>query len=294
MAGCICVNGRLCEPARAVVSALDAGFLLGDGLFESLRATGESPYLLERHLQRLLGEATRLEFANLPPADEIGTQVRRTLRRAALPEAYVRITVTRGVGGVGLAPPRGAPTLVVAALPLPPLAPARSGIAVELLRGAHRRRAAAKSTSWQFAVAARRRVQACGADEGLYVSARGNVLEGVSSNVFAVVDDLLLTPPSRHCLPGITRARVLELACAHGVATVEAPLPLELLMEAQEVFVTNAVQGLRALATVAGAALDRQGAAGVFATLHGLYARDRMGAPVAGRRLGAGAPGAGG
>jgi branched-chain amino acid aminotransferase len=274
-AGCVCVNGRLCEPEEAYVSALDAGFLLGDGLFESLRATAGEPYLLERHLRRLLQAAARLEFACLPSADEIRSQVLRTLRRAALPEAYLRITVTRGTGGLGLAPPGGPPTVVIAALPAPSLTPAGGAIAAALLPRARGPRTAAKSTSWQSSVVSRRRAQASGADEGLYVSARGNVLEGVSSNVFAVMDGRLMTPPVGHCLPGVTRARVLELARAHGLAALEAPLSVEVLMNAQEAFVTNAVQGLRALASVDGASLPRQGASGVLATLHRLHARDR-------------------
>lgn len=279
-AGCICVNGRLREPARATVSALDAGFLLGDGLFESLRATDGVPYLLERHLRRLYAAAAAVEFSGMPSPETIAEQVLRTLRRAALPDAYVRVTVTRGAGGVGLAPPGGVPTVVVAALPAQPLAPAGSGIAAALLRERRGRRAAAKSTSWQPAVVARRHVEGCGADEGLYVSAGGNVLEGVASNVFAVIDDgRLFTPPVRHCLPGITRGRLLELARAHGLEVREVPLPLDALMRAREVFVTNAVQGLRAVATVAGAAIGRRGVGGVggvFENLHHLYALDRV------------------
>jgi branched-chain amino acid aminotransferase len=278
-AGCICVNGRLCEPGQAVVSALDAGFLLGDGLFESLRAGGGAPYLLERHLRRLFAAAAALEFANMPSPEAVAEQVLRTLRRAALPEAYVRVTVTRGIGGVGLTPPEGTPTVVIAALPTRPLAAADSAVAAVLLRGRRERRVAAKSTSWQPAVVARRRVEGCGADEGLYVSASGNVLEGVASNVFVVEGNRLLTPPARHCLPGITRGRVLELARAHGLQAVEAPLPLEALMRAQDVFVTNAVQGLRALHTVSGSAIARQGPGGVFGTLHRLYALDRSRTP---------------
>jgi len=206
---------------------------------------------------------------------------------AALSEAYVRITVTRGPDGAALAPAAGGPTVVIAALPVEPLGPAGDAIAAELLRGARGRRAAAKSTSWQPAEAARRLVRSRGAEEGLYVSARGRVLEGVCTNVFAVVEDRLLTPPAHRCLPGITRGRVLELARAHGVDVVEAPLALETLRSAQEAFVTNAVRGLRALAAIDGEALARQGPEGVFATLHRLYARDRAGAPTDDR---AGAP----
>jgi branched-chain amino acid aminotransferase len=278
-AGCICVNGRLCAPAQAAVSALDAGFLLGDGLFESLRATDGVPHLLERHLQRLCAAAAELEFANLPSADALAEQVHRTLRRAALPDAYVRVTVTRGTGGVGLAPPGDAPTVVIAVLPALPLAPVDSGIVATVLWRQRPRRAAAKSTSWQPSVLARRRVEGCGADEGIYVSASGHVLEGVASNVFVVADGRLLTPPARECLPGITRARVLELAGTHGLPTLQAPLELDALMRADEVFVTNAVQGLRAVDAVSGTAIGREGPEGVFHALHCLYELDRAGVP---------------
>jgi branched-chain amino acid aminotransferase len=304
--GCVSVNGRLCEPAEAAVSAFDAGFLLGDGLFESLRATDGVPYLLERHLRRLCAAAAALEFAHVPSPEALAEQVLRTVRRAALPHAYVRVTVTRGTGGVGLAPPAGAPTVVVAVLPAQPLAEAGSVIAATLLwcgrepqpgdarlgfelTGRPRpedthlstspwRAVAAKSTSWQPAVLARRRVEALGADEGLYVAADGHVLEGVSSNVFAVAGGRLLTPPASQCLPGVTRARVIELARDHGAPVLEAPLGLDALREAEEVFVTNAVLGLRAVASVSGAAVGVPRPDGLFETLHRLYALDRAGA----------------
>jgi branched-chain amino acid aminotransferase len=276
--GCICVNGRLFEPEQATVSVLDAGFLLGDGLFESLRATAGIPHLLDRHLQRLLSAAAELGFAHMPSLEQMEQEALRTIQRAALPEAYVRVTVTRGTGGVGLAPPMGSPTVVVAVLPTAPLTRAKDGIEATLLWGQRDRRASAKSTSWQPAVLARRRVEDARADEGIYVAASGNVLEGVASNVFAVEGERLLTPCVSECLPGITRGRVLELARDHGVDVLDdAPLPVDALMEADEVFVTNAVQGLRAVRTVSGAAIGGRGFGGLFGSLHRLYEQDRVG-----------------
>lgn len=276
--GCVCVNGRFFEPEQAAVSVLDAGFLLGDGLFESLRATDGVPYLLDRHLLRLFSAAAELEFANMPSGDAVAEQVLQTLDRAALVDAYVRVTITRGTGGVGLAPPKGSPTVVVAVLPTRPLTRAERGIEATLLWQQRDLRVSAKSTSWQPAVLARRRVEGCGADEGLYVSASGHVLEGVASNVFVVASERLLTPPVCECLPGITRAKVLELAWEHGLTVLEAPLELDALMRADEVFVTNAVQGLRMVAAVSGTAIGLQSSGRVFDTLHRLYELDRVGA----------------
>jgi branched-subunit amino acid aminotransferase/4-amino-4-deoxychorismate lyase len=301
-AGCVCVDGRFFAPGEATVSVLDAGFLLGDGLFESLRATAGVPYLLDRHLLRLRSAAATLEFADLPSTDTLRAQVHETLRRARIADAYVRVTVTRGVGAVGLAaPPASAPTVVIAVLPAPARIPAEEGIAASLLEAHAGERPTVKSTSWQLAVLDRRRVQRLGAEEGIYVSsgdhaldgdhlldgdhslACDHVLEGVSSNVFAVVGERLLTPPASVCLPGITRARVLELASDAGVTALEAPLELDTLRRAEEIFVTNAVQGLRRVGTLAGAAVGRGTAEGVFTTLRDRYEQDRLGAALAAR-----------
>jgi branched-subunit amino acid aminotransferase/4-amino-4-deoxychorismate lyase len=201
--------------------------------------------------------------------------VRLTLDRAALADAYVRVTVTRGRGATALAPPVGPPTVVIAALPAPVRMSAEEGIAVTLLGPPSEAHAKAKSTSRQQAVLARRRVEERGAGEGLYVSQDDHVLEGVSSNVFAVRDRRLLTPPPEHCMPGITRGRLLELAGDAGLATFEGRLELGALLGAEEVFVTNAVQGLRRVTAINGTQVGAASADGVFATLLSLYDSDR-------------------
>jgi branched-subunit amino acid aminotransferase/4-amino-4-deoxychorismate lyase len=272
-AGCISVDGRLFDPREATVSALDAGFLLGDGLFESLRACEGVPYLLDRHLARLLAAARELEFERMPSAEALAQQVHLTLDRAALADAYLRVTVTRGSGATALAAPASAPTVVIAALPAPPRAV--GGIEATLLGPPSELGAKAKSTSRQQAVLARRQVEKRGAGEGLYVSGDDHVLEGVSSNLFVVSDGRLLTPPAEHCLPGITRGRVLELARDGGIARVETPLESGEVRDAEEVFVTNAVQGLRRVTTIDGGPVGAADPEGAFARLLELYEADR-------------------
>jgi branched-chain amino acid aminotransferase len=273
--GCICVNGRFFEPADATVSALDAGFLLGDGLFESLRAMDGVPYLLDRHLVRLFTAAEQMEFTNMPSRETITEQVYRALHRSSLADAYLRVTITRGIGAIGLAPPEGTPTVVVAALPAPPRRAPGSGIYLTSLQRWSGLSTTAKSTSWQHAVLARRRVAQFGADEGLYVSEHQQVLECVASNIFVANGNTLLTPRDNECLPGITRARVVELARAHGLTVTESQIELSVLIDADEIFVTNAVQGLRAVHALDGVPTRVGGPDGTFATLLSLYQGDR-------------------
>jgi branched-subunit amino acid aminotransferase/4-amino-4-deoxychorismate lyase len=275
--GCVCVNGRFSAPGEATISALDVGFLLGDGLFESLRASNGIPYLLDRHTRRFFAAADTLGFELTPDAGWLEGIVHETLRRSRLSEAHVRITLSRGRGGSGLAEPEGPPTTVVAVLPIAPLEnPGKSISAVSLPWLAGSCSATVKSTSWQHSVLASRRVAADGASEGIYVRDGKWVLEGVSSNVFVLERGVLSTPPLGECLAGITRARVLELAAAAGIPTRESMLDLARLKRAELVFVTNAVQGLRSLASLEGDALGGRGGQESFFELCDLYQRDRQ------------------
>lgn len=272
--GCICINGRFVEPEQAKVSAFDAGFLLGDGLFESLRASGGVPYLLDRHLERLFAGAAEFEFENVPRGETITEQVYRALQRSELLDAYVRITMTRGTDAVGLAPPPGPPTIVISVLPALPRKD-DDGLKSTLLYEQAAPCVTAKSTSWQRSVMARRRVERLGADEGIYVSSDGRVLEGVTSNVFMVNGDTLYTPHASEGLPGITRSRLLELARDAGIAVLEGVVTREALQCAEEVFVTNAIQGLRWISSIDGVVVNARAGDGLFSELLTMYRADR-------------------
>jgi branched-subunit amino acid aminotransferase/4-amino-4-deoxychorismate lyase len=272
--GCVCINGLFFDPDEAKVSATDAGFLLGDGVFESLRACDGVPYLLDRHLERLYGGAAELEFERMPLAETIIELVYRSLQRSELGDTYVRITVTRGSGCVGLAPPPEPPTIAISVLPAPP-AVEGSGLHATLLHGCPAPHRTVKSTSWQHAVMARRRVQRSGADEGIYVSTDGRVLEGVTSNVFVVRDQVMVTPRTAECLPGITRSRLLELSREAGIEVHEQAVSLEELDQADEVFLTNAVQGLREVSSIEGGAVACGLGESLFARMCELYREDR-------------------
>jgi branched-chain amino acid aminotransferase len=272
--GCVCVDGRLLAPHEATVSALDAGLMLGDGLFESLRAIGGVPYLLERHLERLLGAAHEMSFAGVPAFEELSDQVRRTVVQARLRDAYVRVTITRGSSPAALAPPPGPATVIVAVLPAP--ARLQAPVQAALVAAPGGPAAGAKSTSRQHSVLASMDAQRRGAQEGIYVSEAGHVLEGISSNVFVCTGDRLRTVPQAHCLPGITRGRVLELARDAGVTAFEQPISVQTLLTAEAAFLTNAVQGLRVLGALDGQAIAMDGAgAQLFEALRERYESER-------------------
>ncbi len=250
MDGLVCINGEFCAPGHARVAASDHGFLYGDGAFESLRTYGGRPFRLDRHLDRLKQALEALAFAEVLEVERLRNQVVETLRRSGLEEAALRITVTRGSNPEGFEPVGCGPaTTVVSARPLKTRAAAdyQKGISATLLEGhpvVQWPPPWVKSTSYQRTVLARLEVQRRGAGEGLFVTPEGEVTEGTIANVFAVRGRLLQTPPPTVCLPGITRAEVIEQAREFGYSVEEGVLTPKALRTADELFVTSSISGL--------------------------------------------------
>jgi len=249
-AGCVYLDGVFVPPARAVVSAFDHGYLYGDGLFETLRSYAGAPFRLGEHLARLTDGLTALGFPSVRELPQLADIVLETLARSSLADAYLRITITRGVATEGLDPANcREPTLMVAALPLRAYSDVsyREGVHVTLLwaRSRHDRPPPhVKTTSFQRGVLARPIIKERGAFEGLYLDESGRVTEGSVSNVFARYGDKLITPPAAVCLPGITRAEVLAIARSIGLAAAEEDLPVPRLLEADEIFLTSSLAEL--------------------------------------------------
>jgi branched-chain amino acid aminotransferase len=129
-----------------------------------------------------------------------------------------------------------------------------------------------KAVSYLVAVTAKRRARELGADEALLTDGQGHVLEGATSNVFAVVDGTLITPPTAAgLLAGVTRAVVLELADQLGVPSEERPLALEELLRADEAFLTSTTRELVALTEVDGRAIGTSSAGELLGRLRGAY-----------------------
>ncbi|HEY2889417.1 MAG TPA: aminotransferase class IV, partial [Dongiaceae bacterium] len=111
------LGGRLVDAATARIDPADRGFLLADGVFETLRVHDGEAFKLEAHLARLAAGA-RILGLPAPDAGEIALAVSDTLDANKLREASLRITLTRGAGRRGLLPPRDMePTLLIAASP---------------------------------------------------------------------------------------------------------------------------------------------------------------------------------
>ena len=262
MTSLVLIDGRPMPPDAAKVSVFDRGFLYGDSVFEALRTYGGRPFALDRHLARLAASAARV-FIDLPVGvAQIGREVESAIVGAGNAESYIRLTLTRGVGeALGLDPGLSRHALrvvIVTPLKSPPAETYRDGVAVITHRTErvtdHSAAAGAKVGNYLVAVLASREARLAGAAEALIVDGRGCVVEGSTSNVFAVRSDgTLLTPPeSDGILLGITRESVLAVAAELGLRIALQSLPLDELKSAAEVFFCSSIRELVPVVSVDG------------------------------------------
>ncbi|MFD1773669.1 aminotransferase class IV [Paenibacillus rhizophilus] len=247
------VNGGVVDAADAVVSVRDHGFLYGIGLFETFRTYGGRPFLLERHLQRMAEGCRQLGIPYEPDTAALTDWARKLMKRNGLQEAYVRFTITAGEDALGL--PMGDymhpnQVLFAKALPQRPAELDTNGKELQLLklrRNTPEGKVRFKSLHYMNNILAKRELSlytsAARGAEGLMLTERGEVAEGIVSNVFFVKEGRLFTPDeSTGILPGITREMVMALARSEGLEVETGLYPWEMLSTADEVFLTNSIQ----------------------------------------------------
>lgn len=264
-AAIVSINGRVLPPDAPALSAFERGFLLADGVFETMRALDFVPFRLDAHLARLHIGAGVLQLALPPRLDAMVLGTLEHARANGLRDAAVRLTVSRGCGEPGLMPPvADAPTaaaratVVIAVRPLDPLM-RTDGVTAHFVAGQRNpraRTAGIKSLSYTESIVALLDARAAGADDALLLDTDGHLSGGASSNVFLVLGDTLVTPP-RECgiLPGITRAIVLDIAAAERIAVQERVVMREEVAFAGEAFLTSSLRGIAPLLRVNGDAI---------------------------------------
>jgi len=220
----IWAGGRLHGPDEPVLTAVDHGVTVGDGVFETCAVHRGTAFALTRHLVRLEASARGLGLPPLP-LDEVREGVRAVLDAAGEHAGRLRITVTGGPGPMGshrYAPAEQRPTVVVVAGPAPALDVSRA-VRVPWVRNERSPLAGLKTTSYGENVVALARAHARGADEALLADTRGRLSEGTGSNVFVETGGELLTPSlETGALAGITRDLLLLWGRQAGLPVREA------------------------------------------------------------------------
>jgi branched-chain amino acid aminotransferase len=256
------VNGTLSPRAEAVVSVFDAGFVLGDGVWEGLRVVDGHPAFLEQHLDRLFEGAAAIALDIGMGKEEITTELYRTLAANGMTGdgVHVRLMVTRGPKSTPYQDPRmsaGQATVVMIAEYKDPL-PSTLGRGLSLFT-VHVRRASPdtldpklNSHSKLNDITACIQAYTAGADEALMLDPQGFVATCNSTHFFIVRKGEVWTSTGDYCLGGITRSNILRLCSEAGIASRERNFSLTDVYGAEEAFVTGTFAGVVHVHTVDG------------------------------------------
>lgn len=242
----------------------DRGLEFGDGLFETLLVHGSEPLFPRLHLQRLQRGLDTLGFPSL--GNSVESQVLRAIAAsgedtpsegAATSAAWsaLRVTVTRGAGPRGYAPPDHAnPRILIQITPLQRdcaqmAAAVRVGVAPIALPTQPALTGLKHLNRLEHVLAAQQ-ARERGLDDLLMLDQAGHVVCAVAGNVFIVRDGVLVTPPLVDCgVAGTRRRLVIERwAPACGLSAVESTLTLQDVLAADEVFFTNSLNTVRPVA----------------------------------------------
>lgn len=251
------LNGHFVPEDQATVSVFDRGFLYGDGLFETMRVANGKPFRWWDHMERLRKGGDFLGIKIPFGCKTLEKFAAELLARNKMPDALLRLTVSRGVGPRGYSPKGADKPLLVMTLHPVPGAPNSDSARWKLHTASFRLPAGEKLAHFKTAnklaqVLARVEADATGADEALLCNTEGFVVEGASSNLFWIEGDTVCTPPLESgILAGVTRAVTLELCAQLGLLHAERQITPEGLRHAQGVFLT-----LSSLGVVAAGELD--------------------------------------
>ncbi|HXH72733.1 MAG TPA: aminotransferase class IV, partial [Mariprofundaceae bacterium] len=225
------VNGRFLPLAQATVHIEDRGFQFADSVYEVIACLGGVFVDLEAHLDRLARSCEAISLPLPMPLTELDALVREAYARNPFTDATIYIQITRGVAPRShVVPANPSPTLVVTVRQLvpPPRDELVNGADVISLPDIRWQRCDIKSTALLGTVLGRLEVQRRGIDEAFWLDTHGHVLEGCSTNVFALIAGRLVTHPlDHHVLGGITRDMAIRLAGEHGIAIEERPWKLD-------------------------------------------------------------------
>lgn len=263
------VGGELVPRSEAKVSVFDSSVQGGDAVWEGLRVYDGGIFKLEAHLDRLEASAHTLAFRGVPSREEIRQAIFDTLQANDMRDgAHIRLTLTRGPKVTsGMSPEfnRAGCCLIVLAEWKEPV---YSQDGIRLVTASVRRNSPQTLDSKIHHnnllnnILAKIEANVAGVDDAVMLDLDGFLSETNATNLFLVKRSALLTPRADSCLPGVTRAVVIELAAEHGIPCTERNVSLSELYTADEAFTTGTMGELTPILEVDGRVVA-EGAAGL-------------------------------
>ncbi len=242
MSELIWFNGRIMPLAEARVGVEDRGYQFADGVYEVIRIYNGRLFTLPEHLDRLFRSAADVLMSVPLDRESLSREIVGLVDRTAVTDGMVYLQLTRGCAPRNhVYAPDIRPTLLfyTRSLPTEPAPGAGEGAKLKTVEDERWRRCWIKSIALLPNILAKNAAVNAGADEAVFVE-DGVVTECSASNVFAVIDGVVVTHPiGPKVLAGITRQVLLDLAPGENVRMIERPPRLEEIRRAEEVFITS-------------------------------------------------------
>lgn len=229
-------NHQWVSSSELKISVFDLAVLRGYGVFDFLRTYNRKSFMLDDHLNRLFNSAKNIGIKPPKTKKEIKEIILSGIEKNPGGELNIRILITGGVGPDSITP--GRPSLIVIFTPAInfPKEYYQKGVKV-ITFPAGRVYSVVKSLNYLTGVIALKKAKKEGAVEAIYVNDYGQILEGTTSNFFAVIDNQLITP-KKEILFGITRKVVINLAKNLKIPVKEENIFLSQIKNFSEAFIT--------------------------------------------------------
>ena len=249
----ICHNGNFIDGDGVTLSHKNRAFCYGDALFETIHCLGTEPQFFDNHWIRLSAGMKILkmipdkDFTKETAVHQIGKLLNKN---RIFKGARIRLTAYRNEGGL-YTPEGNSVSFLIESSPLveEQYTLNKKGLSVDIFDNVHKPvniLSNLKTANALIYVLAGLYRKENGLDECLILNQYGRVAESISSNIFLVKDEKIVTPPlTEGCIAGTMRQNIIQLATRSGYLTEERALIETQLLDADEVFITNAIQGLQ-------------------------------------------------
>ena len=274
----IWLNGSFEDTSK--ISYSDRGFLLGDGVFETLYATGKTDVAVvffNQHWQRLTTALNLVEIDIPYAANDILAACQHLIKHMLFEnnndqsQSFVlRLSVSRGNGGRGLSiSPDAKSNWLLTAAPCP-LPPKSVSLHVSTLcRPSKNLTSRIKSLSYMDNILARKEAVQAGADEALLLNEKGHVSCAAAANIFVFENNRWVTPLiSDGALDGIVRGEILNMSTLDGVPIIEESLTLAQVQEADHLFICNSLTGAVPVIEINGVPKEKSPAMQAISEIH--------------------------
>ncbi len=246
-------NGNFILSDAPVVSANNRSFRYGDALFETIRITNYNPQFLKEHLQRLAAGMDVLKMEKNPDLNTLFIEhaiLELAQKNNVTSDGRIRLTVYRNEGGF-YAPNDNKTSFLMEVYPVEEKGYIlnQKGYTVDLFtefKKAQNTLSSIKSANSAIYVMAGIYKTQQQLNECLLLNDKHHIIEGISSNIFAVKNGVLYTPPVFDgCVNGVMRKKIIEIAQANKIAVYEISIMQNVLLGADELFLTNTINGIR-------------------------------------------------